>query len=159
MLIPKKAASVLEVRKATISDAPGIHELEISVFLPEDVFSIRRIRYLISSPTVFSLVAILDDGKIGANVIALIRRFSVQSGRIYKISVAPSISGNGWASCLLDEIEKNFKKQKIRKICAEVREGNIPSRNLFLKNGYSENGFLDAYYPNGEAGIKFWKKI
>ena len=141
------------------NDAAGIHALERRCFGPVDVFSLRRWRRLLQSPTVTGLVIHGRKGEILAGVFGLLRHFRVPSGRVYKIAIDPSLQGQGIGTCLLRLIEERFRRAGMSRSCAEVRAGNIRSRGMFLKNGYEEAGVLPGYYDDGEDGIKLWKDL
>lgn len=147
------------LRAAEPRDAVGINALEKRCFEPVDVFSTRRWRRLLHSSTTVGLVIRGPNGGILASVFGLLRQFRVPSGRVYKIAIDPSLRGLGLGSRLLRAIEERFRRLGMRRACAEVREGNLPSRSLFLKNGYLISESLPKYYDDGENGIKFWKDL
>ncbi|MBF0408068.1 MAG: GNAT family N-acetyltransferase [Candidatus Riflebacteria bacterium] len=150
---------MLLIEKTLPGDARQINKLESECYQSEDVFSVSRLRYLFSSECTVSFKICDENGTILGNVIGLIRRFSIPSGRIYKITVSHQIAGQGWATKLLKATEKCFAELGMKKCCAEVRVSNTPSRKLFEKNNYTEYGKLEKYYPNSETAIKFWKQL
>ena len=134
-----------------------IRELETRCFGPVDVFSPRRLRFLLSSPTSIVFIALDDRKRVVGEVIGLIRNFTIPSGRVYKVAVHPDASGKGLATKLIDRMERAFRKVGMKKACAEVRCGNLPSRRLFEKCGYHVSGIIPRYYDDGEDALKFWK--
>jgi len=140
-------------------DAAGLHALEKRCFAPVDVFSTRRWRSLLRSSTTRGLVIRGSHGGILASVFGLLRHFHIPSGRVYKIAIDASLRGLGLGSRLLGAIEEQFCRAGMVRSCAEVREGNLPSRSLFRKNGYRETETLQRYYDDSENGIKFWKDL
>lgn len=150
----------LQLHEAQPSEVGALHKFELECFnRPEDQFPVKNLKHLIESPTSLTYLLKNKDGKIIGEVIGLLRNFTIPSGRIYKIAIDPHIQTRGLGSQLLGETEKLFKQHGMQKSCAEVRQTNIASRTMFLKNGYSETGFLPNYYDNGENGIKYWKDL
>lgn len=150
----------LKLHKAKASEVNPLHEFELKCFdRPEDQFPGKNLKHLIESPTSLTYLLKNKNGKIVGEVIGLLRNFKIPSGRIYKIAVDPDIQTRGLGSMLLAEMETLFKRHGMQRSCAEVRQFNIASRTMFLKNGYKETGFLPNYYENGENGLKYWKHL
>ncbi|MGM0600500.1 MAG: GNAT family N-acetyltransferase [Candidatus Rifleibacteriota bacterium] len=150
----------LQLHEADASEVNALHKFELECFdRPEDQFPVKNLKHLIESPTSLTFLLKNNDGTIAGEVIGLLRNFKIPSGRIYKIAIDPRIQTRGLGSKLLGEMEKLFKQHGMEKSCAEVRQFNIASRSMFLKNGYSETGFLPNYYDNGENAIKYWKNL
>lgn len=148
------------VREAEPRDAEAINELERRCYPPEDVFSPKRIRFLLKSRTCLALVIRGPHREILANVIGLLRHFpKIPSGRVYKITIDPSLRGLGLATRLIKTMEGRFKRAGMMRVCAEVRESNRPSRKLFEGCGYVATNSLQRYYPDGENGTKYWKTL
>lgn len=156
----------IKITEATIKDINGIVEFEKECFIcVTDRFLPRNITNQIKSKT--CRITIIKDkkGNILASATGFLRHFKVPSGRIYKIGVSPALKQKGIGSLLLQEMESWFLKHKMQFSFAEVRESNIPSRKMFIKNGYEEIGPLPCYYGNLdkgldlEDGVKYKKKL
>jgi ribosomal protein S18 acetylase RimI-like enzyme len=146
--------------KATPKNLKELHKFEKKCFdRPEDQFSIRSLRHLMTVPTALTLLVTDEKGKIIGEVIGLLRHFKIPSGRVYKIAVDPEIQKKGLGTVLLKKIEEWFCQKKMKKSCAEVRENNRASRAMFVRNGYELTSPLPGYYKNGENGVKFWKEL
>lgn len=149
--------------KTIIADAKIVSELfefeKICFEHTADRFPKRNLKHLIESPTSRTLIIRDENGQICAEIIGLIRHFKVASGRIYKIGVRPDMKKRGIGSYLIQTIEKWFKKSGMKKSCAEVRESNMASRNMFEKNGYTNTGLRIFYYAGGENAVKYWKTL
>lgn len=145
--------------RATPHDGPDLLTLEYRCYRPVDVFSLRRLRYLLRSPR--SLVLILRDetGTLMGYVIGLMRGFRMPSGRIYKITVNPDFQGRGLGSRLLLAMEQEFRRLGMSRCCAEVRVSNQASQQLFTRHGYRFEKRLPRYYDDGEDALKFWKTL
>ena len=124
-----------------------------------DRFPKRNLLHLIKSPTSRTLIIRGEDGKIRATATGLLRNFKVPSGRIYKIGVHADMKKRGIGSTLIAALEKWFIASGMKKSCAEIREGNMPSRKMFARNGYIETGLRIYYYAGGENAVKCWKTL
>lgn len=146
--------------KATTKDLPALMAFEKRTFKrPEDQFRRSSLYHLMTVPTSLTLLVKDEKGEIIGEVIGLLRHFKIPSGRVYKIGVDKNARKKGMGTLLLKEIERWFKKEGMKKCCAEVRESNKASRTMFERNGYVETGFLPFFYANGENGIKYWRDL
>lgn len=145
------------ISNANIADATALYKLESDCFSAIDIFSKRQFLRLLKSPTCKILVIRGADGSILAEIIGLLRHFSIPSGRIYKLAVHPTIRGNGLGRKLIAAMESEFEKAGMCRVVAEVRVSNTPSAALFRACGYQVVGMLPNYYADGEDGIKFSK--
>lgn len=94
-----------------------------------------------------------------AEIIGLLRHFTIPSGRIYKVAVHPSAQGQGLGSRLIEAMEAEFLAAGMVKSFAEIRQGNCHSWALFQKHGYVPLRKLPRYYADGEDGVKFGKSL
>ena len=148
-----------QIIEASTKNLAALHRFELLCFThPVDVFNPRQLRHLITSPTSITLVAIEGNEAI-AEVIGLLRHFTIPSGRVYKIAVHPKLRGEGMGTRLLEAIEKQFRQAGMPGSCAEIRVSNAPSRKLFEKNGYVLTRIMKPYYLDGEDGAKYWHKL
>ena len=84
-----------------------------------------------------------DSGK----PVAQIRFDKTKIEGYYNISIftAPNNSGKGYGSLILDMACKNEKLLTVAKFfVAEVFDDNIPSKKIFLKNGFKVTGETDV---------------
>ncbi|MCR5293794.1 MAG: ribosomal protein S18-alanine N-acetyltransferase [Lachnospiraceae bacterium] len=65
---------------------------------------------------------------------------------ILMITVRPSARRQGIASRLIREMKSRVLLRGVTVIHLEVREGNIPARNLYRKLGFTEDGIRKNYY-------------
>lgn len=144
---------------ATLTDAPDLLDLERRCYASVDVFSLRRLRYLLRSRRCLVLVLRDDAHALMGAVIGLIRGFRVPSGRIYKITVNPDFQGRGLGTRLLLAMEQEFRNLQMKRCCAEVRVSNLASQHMFSRNGYRFDQRLPRYYDDGEDALKFWKNL
>ena len=67
-------------------------------------------------------------------------------GEITMVAVHPSYRRRGIAEKLINMLIEFEKQQNILKVNLEVRESNVPARELYAKLGFKEDGFRKNYY-------------
>lgn len=132
----------MEIRRSVPADAKEIAAAEIEVF--SDPWSERDITDAISQSGSMCYTA-LSDGKVVAYIIG--RQISPE-GEIYRIATLPSHRRRGIAYRLLDYAVKCERGRGLESLFLEVREKNIPARNLYKSYGFREIGFRKNYYKN-----------
>jgi ribosomal-protein-alanine N-acetyltransferase len=140
-------------------DAAALRQLELDCFTAVDVFSVRQFRRLLASPTCRILVVRGAGGTLVAEIVGLLRHFSIPSGRIYKVAVHPSAQGQGLGRRLIAAMEAEFRRAGMVAAVAEVRVSNTGSRALFEACGYQAGERLPRYYADGEDGVKYRKVL
>ena len=152
--------------KAGISDLADIIDFEKRVLNDSSEYSSKRsLKNFIKSPN-SEFLLIKHCGKICAYGLLTLRYFKQKpSGRICKLAVDKGFRKAGWATELINELEKFAVKNSMTGIFAEVRESNQASLSLFQKLGYKKTKILFGYYSsiNGsydlENGIKLYKNL
>ena len=139
----------MEFRRSTPFDATEIASLEEEIF--SDPWSYDAIVSTISTVGAMCYTAI-SDGSVVAYILA--RQISPE-GEIYRIATRPSERRRGIAYRLLDYMVKTERGRGLENLFLEVREKNIPARNLYKSYGFREVGLRAGYYkkPNDNAVI------
>ena len=76
------------------------------------------------------------------------------------IAVAPEYRGQHLSHLLMKSFLDFAAKSDIRYLTLEVREGNIPARNLYYQYGFQDAGVRKGYYQdNGENAIVMWADL
>lgn len=79
---------------------------------------------------------------------------------LLNIAVKRDERGKGRGALLLRWLEETGSKVGVKFMCLEVRRSNHPAINLYLKQGFIEQGVRKGYYrDNGEDAILFYKQI
>lgn len=73
--------------------------------------------------------------------------------------ISKEYRNKGLALFLLSELEKRLKGENVQKVFLEVRESNIPAKNLYIKNGYQQINLRKSYYNDGENAIVMAKEL
>ena len=84
----------------------------------------------------------------------------LDEAEIYKIVVSKDFRNKQIAYNLIEFLIKELKLRDVSKIFLEVRENNIPTRNLYKKCGFVEIRKIVDYYNNpNENGIMMLKEV
>ena len=125
------------------SHVAQIAELEKLCF--SDPWSERDICSVISTEGGMCFSAIDEDGSIVAYVIA---RLIAPEAEIYRVAVRGDKRRRGIGYRLLDYAIKTERGQGLETVFLEVRESNVPARNLYKAHGFKEIGERKNYYHN-----------
>ena len=85
------------------------------------------------------------DGRVAAYIIG---RVIPPEGEIYRIATLPEYRKRGIAYRLLDYAVKTERGRGLECLFLEVRESNIPARNLYHAYGFREMGVRKNYYSS-----------
>ncbi len=98
----------------------------------------------------YKFIVYEDRGKIDAFVIY--RTISPDEAEIIDVGVIPDKRKQGVGAKILNEMEFELKKQKVKKIHLELREDNFPAEKLYRKLGYIKVGERKNYYKMTKNG-------
>ena len=132
----------MEIRRTVPDDVPMIAALEAEIF--PDPWSERDIFSYVCMTGGMCYTA-LSEGKVIAYIIG---RLIAPEGEIYRIATKPSHRRRGIAYRLLDFAAKTERGHGLEVLFLEVREGNVPARNLYRSYGFREMGERKNYYKD-----------
>lgn len=132
----------MEIRRSLPADAKGIAAAEAAIF--PDPWTERDITDAITQTGSMCYTAISG----GAVVAYIIGRQISPEGEIYRIATLPSHRRRKIAYRLLDYAVKCERGRGLESLFLEVREHNIPARNLYKSYGFREIGMRKNYYKN-----------
>ena len=79
---------------------------------------------------------------------------------IMNLAVAPAFRGKHLGDVLMQEMIGHARKQDIKHMTLEVREGNKVAKKLYEKYGFKVLGMRRNYYQdNGENALVMWAEI
>ncbi len=81
------------------------------------------------------------------------------NGDVTNIAVHPDYRREGIGRKILDLMIDICKEREIKSITLEVRDGNIPAYNLYLKEGFVVNGRRKKYYKGIDDAILMIKEL
>jgi ribosomal-protein-alanine N-acetyltransferase len=142
----------MEFRRSRPDDAPMIRALELEYFA--DAWSERDIFSAICTDGAMCYSAVDDDGRVVAYVLG---RLIAPEAEIYRVAVKMEKRRRGIGYRLLDYAVKSERGHGLESVFLEVRESNVPARNLYHSYGFSEIGERKNYYrdPIENAIIMF----
>ncbi|MBQ7333400.1 MAG: ribosomal protein S18-alanine N-acetyltransferase [Clostridia bacterium] len=133
----------MQIRRAVPDDAPLIARAEALIF--SDPWSIKDILSTITANGALCYVAKSDSGDLLSYVIG---RTIIPEGEIYRVATLPDARRRGIAYRLIDYALKTERGRGLESIFLEVREKNVPARNLYKSYGFIEIGTRKNYYKN-----------
>ena len=80
--------------------------------------------------------------------VVLTSTFIAPEGEIYRVAVDEAYRRRGVAYRLLDYAVKTSRGRGLESLFLEVREQNIPAKNLYKSYGFREVGIRKNYYKN-----------
>ncbi len=140
------------IRPMNLDDVDSVHDLEQKCFTSawsKDAFINELSTNLLARYFVAEL-----DGKI----VGYIGYWKIlEEGHITVVSVCPSSRGRGVAKELIRKMIDDAKKNYVERLTLEVRESNLPAKNLYKGFGFYEVGVRKKYYidNNEDAVIMF----
>ena len=132
----------MEFRRSVPDDSTAIAEAEELIF--SDPWTEADIISTISTEGSMCYTAIYD----GAVVAYILGRQIPPEGEIYRIATVPEKRRRGIAYRLLDYAVKCERGRGLENLFLEVRENNIPAKNLYKSYGFREVGIRKNYYKN-----------
>ena len=133
----------MQIRRAIPDDAPKISEAEALIF--PDPWSMKDVLSTITANGAMCYVAKSDTGELLSYVIG---RTIIPEGEIYRVATIPGARKRGIAYRLLDYALKTEKGRGLESVFLEVREMNVPARNLYKAYGFIEIGTRKDYYKD-----------
>ncbi len=80
-------------------------------------------------------------------------------GEIQRIAVHPDSRRLGIGRILMDAMLSYASDKKVYAVSLEVRESNLPARNLYESYGFAKEAVRKAYYHNPtEDAVMMWKR-
>ena len=144
------------VRHYEDSDFPSVHRLE-EAGGHEPYRSAVFIRQMgIVCRNTF-LVALLDTEQVGYTIGALVQG-EPREAWILRMGVREDQRRNGVGTILLTELVEVFRTQGVRTIRLTVSPWNVPAHGLYLKAGFVQETYQEAYFGNDEDRIVMRKE-
>ncbi|PLX99351.1 MAG: ribosomal-protein-alanine N-acetyltransferase [Desulfuromonas sp.] len=138
---------VTEIRRLSVQDIATIANIE--QLTNPSPWTVAQFRAELENPASrFDLL--IADGRIAAFICAWIVADEMQ---IQDVATAPAEQRRGYAAQLLDHALLNARNEGVAKVFLEVRKGNFPARQLYLKFGFSITGVRPRYYSDNEDAL------
>lgn len=145
-----------QVRRADLSDLPGLVSLELACFaIPWSEDSLRH--DLENNPSARYLVATRPGGGLAGYAACWV---VTDEGQVTNISVMPEFRRHGLGRQLLEALIRMAVNENLHQLVLEVRTGNTAARRLYESCGFQPVGLRRGYYEdNGEDAIIMLKKL
>jgi ribosomal protein S18 acetylase RimI-like enzyme len=145
-----------DIRLARASDVDALVAIENTAF-QTDRLSRRSFRHLIDSPSAAALVA-EAGGRIAGYCIVLFRA-GASAARLYSISAASDMAGQGVGRALIVAAERAALDRGKRALRLEVREDNSRAVKIYRRAGFRPVGRKSDYYQDGMAALRMEKPL
>lgn len=139
------------LQRAGAADVPEISALEQACY--GDPWPVSAFSSLPDNSRVFFVLA--RSGPLGSIAGYAVAWYVMDEGELANLAVAPLLRGQGIGRALLDAMLADAKKRGIANVYLEVRESNVPARQLYSARGFAEVGRRKGYYrsPTEDALI------
>lgn len=140
------------IRVMELQDAEAAAGLEAENF--SEPWSVNSFIEEIKKETSIYIVAY--EGEILVGVCGLVTSFD--EGEVLNVSVKKEYRQQGIAEQMLQQLLQKAECKGIKHFTLEVREGNVPARNLYEKLGFVCEGIRPGFYRNPtENAAIYWK--
>ncbi len=147
----------ITVQRMTVEDAHACWELDRRCFTDGEAYDLDTFQYLLTNPQVVARKVELADGTMIGFAVGMLEPGAV--GHVISVGVAPEWRRQGVGRLLMREIERGFVKRGATITRLEVRAGNRPAQQLYLKLGYAITERLSQYYANGDDALVMVKSL
>jgi [ribosomal protein S18]-alanine N-acetyltransferase len=145
--------SAVLIRAAELTDLPGVRRIEQVSF--DDPWSDNALGgELLADDLRLPLVAVLGAGCEEQFAGYLMAWKVVDQLHVLNIAVDPALRRGGIATALLAEAARRAQELGLREVTLEVRRGNDPAVEFYLRHGFIEVGVREGYYADsGEDAL------
>ncbi|MEP9388898.1 GNAT family N-acetyltransferase [Mesorhizobium sp. KR9-304] len=147
---------VADIRRARASDVDALLAIENAVF-QTDRLSRQSLRRLIGRPSATVLVADIG-GEVAGYCIVLLRAGSA-TARLYSVSTAPDMAGQGIGRALVQAAEAAAVAEGKRFLRLEVRQDNTRAVSIYERAGFRRIGSKSDYYQDGMTALRMEKPL
>ncbi len=138
------------LRRCQASDIPGIYEVEVRSFKPDDVYSVELLKFLCAYCRDNSYVYIAD-GRVAGYIITCVEG---DAAHVISIATDPEYRRRGVGKLLLCTALKLLAEGKVGEVFLEVRVTNEAALKLYQAVGFELVETLKSYYSDGEDGYR-----
>jgi ribosomal-protein-alanine N-acetyltransferase len=145
------------IRPYDDGDFPPVHQLEMAGghgSYPSAVF-IRQTGIVCHNTF---LIATLDKEQVGYTIGARVQGDPSEAW-VLRIGVREDQRRNGVGSILLGELLEIFRMLGVRTVRLTVSPWNVPALGLYLKAGFEQEDYHEAYFGKDEDRIVMRKEI
>jgi ribosomal protein S18 acetylase RimI-like enzyme len=145
-----------DIRPARASDVDALLAIENAVF-PTDRLQRQSFRRLIGRPSAAVLVAQVGGGVAGYCIVLF--RAGNPAARLYSISTAPGMAGQGLGLALIEAAERAAVERGKHSLRLEVRQDNERAVSIYQRAGFRLIGRKRDYYQDGMTALRMEKSL
>jgi len=145
----------MRLREMTWTDIPVLARLDTELFAHDAWTEPTWWAELAGRPRRDYLVAVADDGLIGAYA-GLDLGGDVAD--VMTIAVTAAYRGSGWGDRLLAVLEERATMSGASGLMLEVRADNAPARRLYARHGFEQLSVRRRYYQPGDVDALVLRK-
>lgn len=147
----------IKIRRAKVKDLGQLVEVENACF-DYDQLSRRNFHWMIKNAHSIFLVLEFKERIIGYGLVLINSGTSL--ARLYSICCLKEFQGHGFASKIIEELEKIASgDEDCTYMRLEVKENNKSAIRLYKKLGYQKFTEKENYYDDGKKALCFEKRI
>lgn len=148
-----RPAGKVTVRAADLADLPAVRRIERASF--DDPWSDNALGgELLADDLRLPLVALAGSGDVPQLAGYLMAWKVVDQLHVLNIAVDPAWRRGGVATALLAEAARRARELGLLEVTLEVRRGNDPAIEFYLRHGFVEVGVREGYYSDtGEDAL------
>lgn len=137
----------VQLRAARTEDFAELYALDQACFAPGIAWSKAELRYFLSYPKSFGVVAEDKEGSIAGFAIGGIQRRGGQPvGRLITIDVREAARRRGIGDALIAAVEDRFLQVGATAVILEVSVENKGAQAFYRRHGYAPTGRIRGYY-------------
>jgi len=145
----------MRLREMTWTDIPVLARLDAELFDHDAWTEPTWWAELAGRPRRDYLVAVADDGSIGAYAGL---DLSGDVADVMTIAVTAAYRGSGWGDTLLAALVERAAASGATGLMLEVRADNIPARRLYARHGFEQLSVRRRYYQPGDVDALVLRK-
>ena len=164
----RPAEGAVRIREMTLSDLPGVLEVEKACFSEpwsEKVYRATLLldytSYYVAEITEEGLSPLFEEaGLSGSRIVGTIGLKNIAGeGEVTNVAVLPSWRGLGIARRLMERLLSEAGEAGVDTFTLEVRAGNVPAIRLYESFGFLPEGRRrDFYEKPREDALIYWKR-
>lgn len=155
-------SSGLPVRRARMSDLPGILALEAACFQPHRRAAPSSLKRSLASPSqsvwVVDFRAASTTAPRPLAALLVLWHFPHRL-RVYDVATHPSLQGQGLGHRLMAHTEALARRQGAEWVSLEASPNEPGLVGWYLRQGYSVTQALPSYYRDGSEAVRMVKRL
>lgn len=139
---------MIHLRGVESADLDALFALDQRCFRPGIAYSRATLRYFLTHPGCFSIVAEDETSKsiLGFIITEIYLEHARRIGHILTIDVAPSDRRRGMGSMLMQAMLERLAALDVETVRLEVAADNVEAQNFYRHFGFAHTGRIPRFY-------------